>query len=388
MTCSMFGAWGSATPDGNLIQLRSLDFGDTPFSNYTVVVVRHPSAARDAAPSNSFAAVSLPSWTGAVTGFSKHIAISEKVWETYDKPDVQPGHYDGEPVALVLRDILQFSNDRADAISFAQHIKRTWAVFVGVGDSASQRFTAMGYREKDLEVFDPANISTVTHMPVVDDVVYIDKHPQPSHDQATMPKLLQAYHGHIDARAAINISRVMGSGDMHIAVYDFGARKACVHFACVPLPCGRLLRPTSQLVGCRRGRASVTDVQTSCVATPPRSSTCHPSARRGGLGRPLDPPPSPSSSSSTTTTTTSSSLTHTPRRGERRRARARARRTPHSSVSPCCAAQVRGGGSDDGQRDLWRGPRHRRPRLQSPLRRARHGRAPRRPDAEPVHMTG
>lgn len=25
-TCSMFGAWGKATPDGNLIQLRALDW--------------------------------------------------------------------------------------------------------------------------------------------------------------------------------------------------------------------------------------------------------------------------------------------------------------------------------------------------------------------------
>merc|ERR1711924_484396 len=87
MTCSMFGAWGSATPDGNLIQLRSLDFGDTPFSNYTLVVVRHPPASDTQA--SSFAAVSLPSWTGAATGFSKHIAISEQVWETYDNPSIQ-----------------------------------------------------------------------------------------------------------------------------------------------------------------------------------------------------------------------------------------------------------------------------------------------------------
>ena len=34
--------------------------------------------------------------------------------------------------------------------------------------------------------------------------------------------------GAIDARAAIAITRTMGSGDMHVAVYDFGARKAYV----------------------------------------------------------------------------------------------------------------------------------------------------------------
>ena len=30
MTCSMIGAWGSATEDGQLLQLRTLDFGGAP----------------------------------------------------------------------------------------------------------------------------------------------------------------------------------------------------------------------------------------------------------------------------------------------------------------------------------------------------------------------
>eukprot|EP00666_Eupelagonemidae_sp_cell4sb_P006027 gene6027-4196_t len=34
MSCTMFGAWGSATPTGNLTQLRALDFGSGPFANY------------------------------------------------------------------------------------------------------------------------------------------------------------------------------------------------------------------------------------------------------------------------------------------------------------------------------------------------------------------
>ena len=37
MTCSMIGAWGTATPDGKLTQLRTLDFGGGPFTNHTVL---------------------------------------------------------------------------------------------------------------------------------------------------------------------------------------------------------------------------------------------------------------------------------------------------------------------------------------------------------------
>jgi len=224
MTCSMFGAWGSATPDGKLIQLRSLDFGSGPFANYTLLTARHPTDG-----GNDFVAVGFPGWSGAVTGFSTKVALSEKVWETYNGTGIQEGQYDGEPDALVIRDIMQFANNIDDAVAFTEGITRTWAIFIGVGEVDGGQFRALGYRKKNLQVFGPDNISSVTHAPAFDDVVYIDKHPQPSHDNVTMPALMAKYHGSLDYSAAVQyIPRVMQSGDMHVAVYDFGARQAYV----------------------------------------------------------------------------------------------------------------------------------------------------------------
>lgn len=98
--------------------------------------------------------------------------------------------------------------------------------FIGVGDAESQQFNALGYREQDLEVLGPMNVTNVTHMPVLADTVYIDKHPQPSHDQTTMPGLLQKYHGTLTGELTANtIPRMMQSGDVHIGVYDFGKRQ-------------------------------------------------------------------------------------------------------------------------------------------------------------------
>jgi hypothetical protein len=221
MTCSMFGAFGPATKSGKLLQLRALDFGDGPFANYTLITTRHP------ADGNPFVSVAFPGMIAAITGFSTKVGISEKVWETYDNPDVQPGKYDGEPDAMVLRDILQFSDSIEDAIGFTQSITRTWAIFIGLGDFASQTFNAVGYRAKDLQVFDAQNISQVTHQEVIENVVYIDKHPQPSHDNHTMPALMKQYYGELDGpTCASYIPRKMQSGDLHIGIYDFGARKA------------------------------------------------------------------------------------------------------------------------------------------------------------------
>jgi isopenicillin-N N-acyltransferase-like protein len=148
MTCSMFGAWGSATPAGTLVQLRTLDFGGGPFVNHTVLTVHHHPPGQG----HTFAQVSFSGFVGAITGFSDHVALSEKVWETYDTIDVQPGTYQGIPVVGVIRNMLQFASSKDDAVAMADAAQRTWAVFLGVGDFATQRFDALGYREKSVQV--------------------------------------------------------------------------------------------------------------------------------------------------------------------------------------------------------------------------------------------
>jgi hypothetical protein len=66
------------------------------------------------------------------------------------------------PVVMVIREMLQFSASKADAIAIAARAQRTWAVLLGVGDAA-QGFSALGYKERSLAVFDDANMSTVTN---------------------------------------------------------------------------------------------------------------------------------------------------------------------------------------------------------------------------------
>lgn len=228
MTCSMFGAWGKATPDGTLTQLRTLDFGTGPFANFTILSVYHPAAG------NPFASVAFTGFGLSVTGFSSKVALSEKVWETYEGGGVQPGKYDGEPVVGVIRDMLQFSNTKEDAIAFATAINRTWAVFLGVGDNHSMEFRALAFRRSDMEAYGANNISNITGFAPVEDFVFIDKHPQPSHDPTTMPGLVDQYYGNITgALTASNFPRLMASGDLHVAVYDFGRKQAFISLGAI-----------------------------------------------------------------------------------------------------------------------------------------------------------
>ena len=133
MQCSMMGAWGKATGgNGTLVQLRTLDFGGGPFADRSMLAVSHPTDSPSA-----FAALSFPAFVGIVTGFSEKISLSEKVDDVTN--GVRPnGTYAGQAVAMVLRDIVQFATTKEDAVAIANRAHRTWSVWLGIGDYASQ----------------------------------------------------------------------------------------------------------------------------------------------------------------------------------------------------------------------------------------------------------
>lgn len=222
MACTAYGAWGPATPSGKgLLQVRALDFGGGPWVNYTVIGTHRgdPNHA-----TNAFTTVTFPAFVGVVTGVSQSgIGISEKVWMTYDKRSLQPGSYDGVPDVFVLRNILQESRTRADAEEYINSIKRTWAMWVGIGDYTTMRFDLVGYKQSSAVVYDDWTIGAVTGQPYIKSVAYVDKHPQPTHDgpQGTLPTALQYFWGNITNENSKVITQYHQTGDVHIASYDF-----------------------------------------------------------------------------------------------------------------------------------------------------------------------
>lgn len=227
MACTAYGAWGKASTgaeDGSLVQTRALDFGGGPFSNYTVITVHHTDA-------RSFVMVGFPGFVGAVTGIAQDgIGISEKVWMTYDKKSIQPGSYTGEPDVFVLRDILQYSANRDEAEQYVQSVNRTWAIFIGVGDFKTQKFDIIGYKQSEAVPYTDVTMPDVTEQPFLDSVVYVDKHPQPSGDgpTGTLPTALQDFYGDLSASNSRTVLQYHQTGDVHIAIYDYGANEMLV----------------------------------------------------------------------------------------------------------------------------------------------------------------
>lgn len=228
MACTAYGAWGKASGGSDaagLVQTRALDFGGGPFANYTVIAVHHNEGMRP------FVMVSWPGFVGAVTGIAQNgVGISEKVWMTNDKKNIQKGSYNGIPDVFVLREILQNSENRGDAEAYVQSVDRTWAIFIGVGDFSSQKFDIIGYRQSDATVYNEETMPTVTGQPPMESLVYVDKHPQPSNDgvNGTLPTALSDFYGDISASNSRSILQYHGTGDVHIAIYDYAANEMLV----------------------------------------------------------------------------------------------------------------------------------------------------------------
>jgi len=220
MACTAWGAWGKSTPNGGLIQARALDFGPGPFAQFnTIIVHRDPQK-----PGRAFATVTWPGFVGVVTGVSQNgIGISEKVWMVYTGTGLQPGHYDGLADVLSLRHILEEAATKAEAEAYFQSIKRTWGMWVGIGDFKTQQFDLVGYREADAVVYDDKTMPSQTGQPFIESVCYVDKHPQPSGDgpSGTLPVALSSFYGNITLDTGKTILQFHQTGDVHTAMYDF-----------------------------------------------------------------------------------------------------------------------------------------------------------------------
>ena len=226
MQCTVLGAWGKATPDGKLVQLRALDFGNGPFANASYLLVHHPSAESDARAADSsapqpFASVTFPGFVGVVTGLSPSIALSEKV-NDLTNGGTPPGSYHGQNTAFVLRDMLQFGTGKASAVSIAQKAERTWGIWLGVGDATEGRLEVIRYDKAAADTFDDSTLPALTGKPELADVAYVDKHPQPSTRDGSLQEAVTSRYGQLNAATvAQNLPRLHKTGDVHIMVVDY-----------------------------------------------------------------------------------------------------------------------------------------------------------------------
>merc|ERR1712048_1084039 len=123
-----------------------------------MVVVHHKSESRvdDAGVPGAFSMVTFPGFVGAVTGFnSAGLIQSEKVSYNarsagYDQDCIKvlgvdvygcvPGNYEGEGIPFVIRRLVETAATKQEAEDLIMNAKRTWHVYLGLGDSETMDF--------------------------------------------------------------------------------------------------------------------------------------------------------------------------------------------------------------------------------------------------------
>lgn len=222
--CSMFGAWGEATKSrgGDLLQLRALDWDvDGPFKNYPAIVVYHPSSPQYG---HAWANVGFLSFTGSITGMSSsRLSISE-IGVTYPDETFGPETYlaPGYPFVFILRDILQFDNSLNEATQRIKNATRTCDLLLGVGDGNGNNFTGFQYSPQVANAFTDTDLQpTKDWHPRVKDVVYWGMDWLCPNDNSMLSHQLSLLHGNITVENTIrDIMSYVGTGDVHVAVYD------------------------------------------------------------------------------------------------------------------------------------------------------------------------
>jgi len=216
--CTIVGAWGNATSDGGLYHLRGLDWGTTnPFRQFPTVTVYHPIEGLG----HPFATLGWNGFIGALTGYSPYVGAGEKVWIHYNGTDVRAGI----PWHFLFRDMLQFDQNVSAAINRIETATRTCSIFLGLGDHGDGNFKVVEYSHDRVEIFGdstpfPGYEPTPPQHPLLTNVVYVDKHTQPSTDPC-LGSLLQKYYGAIGPQALIDVTALLQTGDMHAAIYDY-----------------------------------------------------------------------------------------------------------------------------------------------------------------------
>eukprot|EP00038_Savillea_parva_P029587 m.72054 g.72054 ORF g.72054 m.72054 type:complete len:452 (-) comp8758_c0_seq1:77-1432(-) len=224
-SCSMYGAWGSATAStGKTLQLRALDWDvDGPFKDYPEIVIYHPNEG-DGHP---FANIAWSGFIGSITGISsQQMAISEIGVSFPDDTFGKESRF-GIPFTYILRDILQYDNSLADAEKRLTDAHRTCDLIFGVGDGKADGggFRGVQYSASVANFYTDTDMQpTAPWHPKIDNIVYYGMdwlcpaYTQVLHDQ------LVKHHGNLTAEVTVSdIVSIVQTGDLHAAIYDLTA---------------------------------------------------------------------------------------------------------------------------------------------------------------------
>lgn len=220
--CSFFGAWGNATQDNKVLQLRALDWDcGAGLQDYPLVTIYHP---MNNSMGNPFANVGWTGWIGTLTGMSStKIGISE-IGISY--PDYPPYFgdetYVGIPFIFLERQIVQYGTSVYDAMDMISDANRTCRLMLGVADANAQTARLVQYSHSEVNFYDDKDLEPLAWWhPRIENVVYAGMDWYCPFYQHSLFNQLSLYHGTLTPELSIfNVTSAVMTGDLHLAVYD------------------------------------------------------------------------------------------------------------------------------------------------------------------------
>jgi len=259
--CTVLGAWSTATTSSGLIHIRGLDWDDkAPIAKYATVVIYHPNASYEGYSDNfhkyykqtgytshAFANFGYPGLIGSLNAYSEvSVGLGEKVWITQEK-DITTRF--GNPWTYVLRDVVQFSHSIDSALTMLTNAQRTCSIHLGLGSyerNLSSRadenvgFRGIEYSARELNIFNWQDMFNTKAHPILKDVVYWDKHVQPSNNPC-LGSLVVDHYGHLDAPTIIReVTSLSQTGDTLNLVMDYAENAVYLAYSAPDDPAGPL----------------------------------------------------------------------------------------------------------------------------------------------------
>jgi isopenicillin-N N-acyltransferase-like protein len=203
--CSGFAVMNTATVDGTLYHGRVLDYAvDWKLQEHAVLIVARP---RGGLP---FVNVGYAGFIGSVTGMNaEKVSIGEMGGRGL-------GHWQGVPMALLVREVLQKATDLDAAVDVFRSHRRTCQYFYVIADGKTNRALGMEASWNKLQTVGPGEVHPLLPQ-AVPDCVLLSAGPR----YETLVGRARREHGRIDAQAALRLMDrpVAGRSNLHNVLF-------------------------------------------------------------------------------------------------------------------------------------------------------------------------
>lgn len=204
--CSGFAVMDSATEDGTLYHGRVLDYGiDLKLQDHAVLIVAEPEGGVP------FVNVGYAGFVGSVTGMNaEHISIGEMGGGGL-------GHWDGVPMALLVRQVLDSTKDLESAVAVFRDQPRTCEYYFVIADGETNEAAALEASWNKFTRVNPGESNPKLPRPVNDAVLLSanDRYEE-------LVNRVEAQHGKLTADGALHLMDrpVAMKSNLHNALFE------------------------------------------------------------------------------------------------------------------------------------------------------------------------